>query len=646
MNNNNNCNLSYTKRKNDRLFASLKKDNLMDMEHVQNYVPIYNRFFNLTETNYENVVLDTSYIIHDILQKNQDCPNIYKCVLEKNVKRANPAGNETTNRIETMKSEVFCKIAPLIDPYKFMIGKLFDNPDIFNLPVIESSPKKSSHSTLLDVNNSAYVDGLFVYLSNMLNTRYGFVHGILYYGTYLGIKRNFKVNIYDDIEYLAGSTFFNRHKNVDFQVDDYSYILSQLQDDDMSAKKRPPLKIDIIPGVEKLQGTTGNGNIDSGRKRSVSITSIKSIDDSMFAEVFTNNDVQESTSHDVPMVEINSVTLEDLSNCSLELTDCISYDIQFTSNGPKSQMSNSTCSSRTSCTSLSDIDNHDASCNADGSEDGNESDGSDEWTDDGTEDSAEEDIYATLPRFPVELVFMEKMEYTLDKLMVENDVSEDEWYSIFMQIIMILITYQKAFSFTHNDLHTNNVMFSATDKKYLYYRYNNCLYRVPTHGRIAKIIDFGRAIYKYNGLTMCSDSYKPGNDASSQYNTEPYLNDEKPRLEPNMSFDLCRLGTSMYDEMVEDPKDIVDDPIAKLVNEWCKDDNGRNILYKKNGDERYPGFKLYKMIARIVHAHTPEAQLSRPAFQKYKISNKELPQKMRGNVMDIDKIPLLSLPHS
>ena len=32
----------------------------------------------------------------------------------------------------------------------------------------------------------------------------------------------------------------------------------------------------------------------------------------------------------------------------------------------------------------------------------------------------------------------------------------------------------------------------------------------------------------------------------------------------------------------------------------------KNILYKKNGDERYPDFKLYKMIARTVHNHTPE----------------------------------------
>ena len=45
------------------------------------------------------------------------------------------------------------------------------------------------------------------------------------------------------------------------------------------------------------------------------------------------------------------------------------------------------------------------------------------------------------------------------------------------------------------------------------------------------ILDY---IYKYDGLTMC-DSFKPENDASTQYNTELYFNEDKPRLEPNMS---------------------------------------------------------------------------------------------------------------
>jgi hypothetical protein len=48
------------------------------------------------------------------------------------------------------------------------------------------------------------------------------------------------------------------------------------------------------------------------------------------------------------------------------------------------------------------------------------------------------------------------------------------------------------------------------------------------------------------------------------------------------------------------------------------------------------------MISRIVHAHTPDAQLSRPEFSKYGISGKEISTKMRSRIMDIDKLPVLS----
>ena len=60
-----------------------------------------------------------------------------------------------------------------------------------------------------------------------------------------------------------------------------------------------------------------------------------------------------------------------------------------------------------------------------------------------------------------------------------------------------------------------------------------------------------------------------------------------------------------------------DNKTQQLINEWCQDDNGKNVLYKKNGDERYPNFKLYKMIARSVHTHTPEEQLKQDYFKQF-----------------------------
>ena len=176
-------------------------------------------------------------------------------------------------------------------------------------------------------------------------------------------------------------------------------------------------------------------------------------------------------------------------------------------------------------------------------------------------------------------------------------------------------------------------MYCETDKKFLYYKVNHTYYKVPTFGKLFKIIDFGRAIYKFRGQLLCSDSYHPEGDAATQYNCEPYLNDKKPRLEPNMSFDLCRLGCALYDFLIdEEPTKIV-----QMMLNWVNDDKGRNILYKKNGDERYPDFKLYKMIARTVNKHVPIDVLSNAYFDKFIIPKKEI--KPTLHVMDLDVIP-------
>jgi radical SAM superfamily enzyme YgiQ (UPF0313 family) len=70
--------------------------------------------------------------------------------------------------------------------------------------------------------------------------------------------------------------------------------------------------------------------------------------------------------------------------------------------------------------------------------------------------------------------------------------------------------------------------------------------------------------------------------------------------------------------------------------DWVMDDKGRNILYKKNGDERYPEFKLYKMIARTAHKHVPSNVLSNPYFDKFIVQKKEVMKKI---VMDLDAMP-------
>lgn len=246
----------------------------------------------------------------------------------------------------------------------------------------------------------------------------------------------------------------------------------------------------------------------------------------------------------------------------------------------------------------------------------------------------EEELFAYIENFPVHMICLEKCVTTLDEYMITQTISEAEWSAVLMQIIMTLLMYQKCFQFTHNDLHTNNVMYCETDTEYLYYHFNSTYYKVPTFGKIWKIIDFGRAIYTVNNNIYASDSFFPEEDAYSQYNCEPFFNPEKKRIDPNYSFDLCRLACSLYDFFVDNELDMLD-PIQLVVMDWCNDDNGKNILYKRNGDERYPEFKLYKMIARIVHNHTPEAQLDRDVFKQFIVQKKSINKNKRKKIMNI-----------
>ena len=58
------------------------------------------------------------------------------------------------------------------------------------------------------------------------------------------------------------------------------------------------------------------------------------------------------------------------------------------------------------------------------------------------------------------------------------------------------------------------------------------------------------------------------------------------------------------------------------------------MYYIRKWNERYPNFKLYKMIARTVHKHTPEKQLEFDFFNQYMAN--EIDSDVI--VMDIDKI--------
>jgi len=567
---------TYQKEDNRKLFKSLEENPAFGILEAQNYIPLYNAYFALNKTNNNTITMNHTWKLQEILA--EETNNIYKC----RVKAA--------DKKEVRK--VYLKFSPLLDPIKYLLGK-YDMTDttLLNLPAFESTlcnPKAR------DYNNSAYVDSFFTYLSSKLLHDHGFIHGMDFYGSFLALKTDFRINIIDDIEYLNDSGFFRKNDKILYELEENG--LADMNSDTRNYKK----KLNIASGGEGDHKTI---------IELADITDLNELDTILGA---TN------VLADLEVVNINLLDMPEKA---------------------QTKSTHSSCSSRTSNTSegasASEAEAEESGAEESGAEESGESEEESEETDDeGSELDDEEMLIAKIKKFPVQVIALEHCESTLDEFMAHGKITTEMWDSIVMQILFSLITFQNAFGLTHNDLHTNNVMYVETEKKFLYYKLNHVYYKVPTFGKLFKIIDYGRAIYKFRGQVLCSDSYHPEGDAATQYNCEPYFNDKKPRLDPNVGFDLCRLGCALYDYLMDEPKS----KIVQIMLEWVKDDKGRNILYKKNGDERYPDFKLYKMIARTANKHVPISVLSNPYFDKFIVPKKEVMKKIT-EVMDLDAIP-------
>lgn len=587
------------------------------INHLQQYNPIYSVFFELNEKNYNSITFNHKYHIQNL----KEIVDLKTGVV--------------------VQKDVFIKFSPLIDSLRYMSGKYISldltKPDSLKLPQLKDIgveyETKTVENKLFSIHNASYIDCFFYYLSSILLNKYNIVHGIDFYGSYLGIQEFFKVNIEEDTEYLENFAFFNANIDKLFHLENWKNQNENSKGQSHKNKK----KIQILENTglcNELEFCIlpESGHIGKGGDLNISSTTLKLVDGGdELVEMYTK--------------PIN----ENTSDSSMDGESTEDDDSSDGSDG--SHRSDGSDSSDKESTQEGD-DEDDEDDNDDDVVWGNEMDDNDstEWEDeDGNSDKSdniENETYSYIKNFPVQMICMEKCDGTLDELFMNDFIDEVTGISAMFQIIMTLIIYQEVFDFTHNDLHTNNIAYVNTEETHLYYKYKGIVYRVPTYGRIYKIIDFGRAIYKFQNKTFCSDSFSSHGDASTQYNFPPFYNAKKPLVLPNYSFDLCRLGCSIYDFVIEEntatPVLNNMDKFQRLIHEWCLDDKGKNILYKKTGQERFSGFKLYKAISHKVTRHTPQNQLQKTVFRKFVVSNKNNKKPHTGGIIDIDAI-LLSL---
>ena len=271
-------------------------------------------------------------------------------------------------------------------------------------------------------------------------------------------------------------------------------------------------------------------------------------------------------------------------------------------------------------------------------------------------ESDEVEEFVEFHNFPVQVSLLEKADGTMDTLLDDEDADDASmletkdvrWAAWLFQVIAGLVVSQHYFGFVHNDLHTNNIMWNGTGVTDIYYRVvkgkETWYMKIPTYGRLMKIIDFGRASFTVPGAGFfISDAFFPGNDAATQYNCDPFFDSaEGKKVEPNTSFDLCRLAVSLLESLFPDrpanatPVRIMSreggklypetvSPVYNLLWEWLTDDDGKNVLRTPAGEERYPDFDLYRALAAEVHNAMPKVQVEKALFSQFRCSAKDIP---------------------
>jgi hypothetical protein len=230
--------LYYRKIDNGDFFNSLETSEIK-LRSSMNYMPIYESYFNMNETNYNSFNLNQRYYV-SCLSGVVDRNNIQAAVVD------TFKSNEKEHSLTIEHKPVYIKFSPLLDPLKYLSGKYATmdtdagaepSNEVISVPKLSKILPLSGIPKVNDKNNSSYVDSFFSYLSSQLLNHHGFMHGLDFYGSFNGIKSDFYYNVIDDIDYLDKNAFFSKNKDILFSIEDESYnygenAMSDNSDDD------------------------------------------------------------------------------------------------------------------------------------------------------------------------------------------------------------------------------------------------------------------------------------------------------------------------------------------------------------------------------------------------------------------------------
>ena len=556
------------------------------------------------------------------------------------IERVNKATGEKTCNEET----IHIKKTALLEPLKIMKDEYVIPARIQNKN-IDDEALKNTMNKLNSYNNSGHVESLFLYLGNKLVESGKCPSFPYYYGCINGEDPNYHHNITDEYESVARTKWFKDRVENDFD-------LLIIENDEVEEYENSMLeKQDLEAGFQKSRTQTDSNNSDSesdnssedeediekqdlenpARKHSSESDDLDDLDDntenpSSKTSDFTTSDTDLDTI--LNDLDINNTTDNNINKCDfiknmddedleLELELDITEETIPQSGGDVDESKTNieiNAEDNNTTTDITDDNITDLVEVDDFIEELSDVD-KDNMSFGDFDDNGGNLYFIKCEKMPVSLSLMEKLDSTLDDLLDEDyNMSETEWFSMFFQVSFGLAVAQKYFNFVHNDLHSSNIMFKKTNAKYLYFHIGNTHYRVPTFGKITKIIDFARGTFKLGDRWIFSDQFKDDGDACGQYDYPVDGSLKNCENKPNPSFDLVRLGTTVIQHLDNLDK------VRTFVEEITLDEYGNSLCYDEDA------FQLYIDIAHNCHNAVPLEVMAKPIFNKFKIQKNKIPK--------------------
>ena len=565
------------------------------------------------------------------------------------IERVNKATGEKTCNEET----IHIKKTALLEPLKIMKDEYVIPARIQNKN-IDDEALKNTMNKLNSYNNSGHVESLFLYLGNKLVESGKCPSFPYYYGCINGEDPNYHHNITDEYESVARTKWFKDRVENDFdlliiendEVEEYeNSMLEKLNNHDLKNGEKTDSnnsdnsseeentddeeleKQDLENPARKHSSEQDLEN--PARKHSSGSYDLDNLDDNI--EIPSSKTSDFTTSND--NIDLDNILNDlDINNSSDSNTNC-----NFIKNMDDEDLELDLTEEPTPDNNSTNIDNQSGGDIKESTTDNATTDITDNnitdlvEVDDFIEELSDVDkdnmsfgdfddnggnlYFIKCEKMPVSLSLMEKLDSTLDDLLDEDyNMSETEWFSMFFQVSFGLAVAQKYFNFVHNDLHSSNIMFKKTNAKYLYFQIGNTHYRIPTFGKITKIIDFARGTFKLGDRWIFSDQFKDDGDACGQYDYPVDGSLKNCENKPNPSFDLVRLGTTVIQHLDNLDK------VRTFVEEITLDEYGNSLCYDEDA------FQLYIDIAHNCHNAVPLEVMAKPIFNKFKIQKNKIPK--------------------